>query len=55
MKVLFIGDIVGDIGLDAVEKYLPKLKRKYAIDVVIANAENAAKGRGLTRRIIKIY
>lgn len=51
MKVLFIGDIVGDIGLDAVEKYLPKLKRKYAIDVVIANAENAAKGRGLTRRI----
>lgn len=51
MKVLFIGDIVGDIGLDAVERYLPKLKRKYDIDVVIANAENAAKGRGLTRRI----
>jgi 2',3'-cyclic-nucleotide 2'-phosphodiesterase len=51
MKVLFIGDIVGDIGLDAVERYLPKLKRKYEIDVVIANAENAAKGRGLTRRI----
>ena len=27
MKVLFIGDIVGSIGRDAVEKYLPRLKR----------------------------
>lgn len=51
MKVLFIGDIVGDLGLDAVERNLPKLKRKYEVDVVIANAENAAKGRGLTHRI----
>lgn len=51
MKVLFIGDIVGDIGLDAVEKYLPRLKRKYNVDVVIANGENAAKGRGITKSI----
>lgn len=51
MKVLFIGDIVGDIGLDAVEKYLPRLKRKYDVDVVIANGENAAKGRGITKAI----
>ncbi|GED18843.1 MULTISPECIES: TIGR00282 family metallophosphoesterase [Kurthia] len=51
MKVLFIGDIVGDLGIDAVEKYLPRLKKKYQIDVVIANGENAAKGRGITKRI----
>ena len=51
MKVLFIGDIVGDIGLDAVESYLPRLKRKYNIDVVIANGENAAAGRGITKSI----
>lgn len=51
MKVLFIGDIVGDLGIDAVEKYLPRLKKKYKIDVVIANGENAAKGRGITKRI----
>ena len=51
MKVLFIGDIVGSIGRDAVEKYLPRLKRKYEIDVVIANGENAAAGRGITRAI----
>ncbi|MEE1132933.1 MAG: TIGR00282 family metallophosphoesterase [Caryophanon sp.] len=51
MKVLFIGDIVGSIGRDAVEKYLPRLKRKYAVDVVIANGENAAAGRGITHSI----
>lgn len=51
MKVLFIGDIVGSIGRDAVEKYLPRLKRKYAVDVVIANGENAAAGRGITQNI----
>ncbi|WP_102692596.1 TIGR00282 family metallophosphoesterase [Rummeliibacillus pycnus] len=51
MKVLFIGDIVGEIGRNAVESYLPRLKRKYDVDVVIANGENAAAGRGITKRI----
>ncbi|WP_025114003.1 TIGR00282 family metallophosphoesterase [Lysinibacillus fusiformis] len=51
MKVLFIGDIVGSIGRDAVEKYLPRLKKKYNVDVVIANGENAAAGRGITHNI----
>lgn len=51
MKVIFIGDIVGSIGREAVEKYLPRLKKKYAADVVIANGENAAAGRGITHKI----
>lgn len=51
MKVIFIGDIVGSIGRDAVATYLPKLKRKYNADVVIANGENAAAGRGITEAI----
>ncbi|CAM5183316.1 Metallophosphoesterase OS=Ureibacillus acetophenoni OX=614649 GN=SAMN05877842_104112 PE=4 SV=1 [Ureibacillus acetophenoni] len=51
MKVIFIGDIVGSIGRDAVEKYLPRLKKKYQPDVVIANGENAAAGRGITYSI----
>lgn len=51
MKVIFIGDIVGSIGRDAVATYLPKLKRKYEADVVIANGENAAAGRGITESI----
>lgn len=53
MKVIFIGDIVGSIGRDTVAKYLPKLKRKYNADVVIANGENAAAGRGITESIYK--
>ena len=51
LKVLFIGDIVGSIGREAVEKYLPRLKKKYEPDVVIANGENAAAGRGITQKI----
>lgn len=51
MNVLFIGDIVGSTGRRAVREVLPELKAKYAPDVVIANAENAAGGRGLTAKI----
>lgn len=51
MKVIFIGDIVGSIGRDAVATYLPRLKKKYGADVVIANGENAAAGRGITEAI----
>ena len=51
MKILFIGDIVGSMGREALESYLPRLKRKYAPDVVIANGENAAAGRGITKSI----
>ena len=53
MKVLFIGDIVGSIGRDTLEDYLPRLKRKYQPDVVIANGENAASGRGITKSIFQ--
>ncbi|BAQ10590.1 phosphoesterase family protein [Bacillus sp. OxB-1] len=51
MKVLFIGDIVGSPGRNMVFDYLPRLKKKYAPDVIIANGENAASGRGITRSI----
>ncbi|GGG22396.1 metallophosphoesterase [Lysinibacillus alkalisoli] len=51
MNILFIGDIVGSIGRNTLEKYLPRLKRKYNVDVVIANGENAAAGRGITASI----
>lgn len=51
MKIVFIGDIVGSPGREAVERHLPSIKRKYTPDVVIANGENAASGRGITKRI----
>ncbi|MDA8339979.1 MAG: TIGR00282 family metallophosphoesterase, partial [Nitrospiraceae bacterium] len=50
MKVLFIGDIVGKIGRQAVKNLLPNLVNRYKIDMVIANGENAAGGFGITEK-----
>ena len=52
MRVLFIGDIVGRPGRHAIAKLLPGLREKYGLDVVVANAENAAGGFGLTRKVL---
>ncbi len=51
MLVMFIGDIVGNPGRKALKELLPKLKRKYDPHFIIANGENAAGGKGLTRSI----
>jgi 2',3'-cyclic-nucleotide 2'-phosphodiesterase len=51
MKLLFIGDIVAKPGRELVRKGLAAIVRAHAIDVVIANGENAAGGAGLTREI----
>jgi metallophosphoesterase (TIGR00282 family) len=50
MKVLFIGDIVGKIGRQAVRNLLPNLVSRYKIDIAIANGENAAGGFGITEK-----
>src|SRR5918999_596672 len=50
MRILFIGDVVGDPGRKAVAALLPGLRHEHSLDVVIANGENAAGGRGLTLR-----
>lgn len=50
MKVLFIGDIVGSPGREAIKVLVPKLKKEKAIDLVIANAENSSAGTGLTHK-----
>ena len=48
MKLLFIGDIVGEPGRKAVQTILPRLRDEQALDFVIANGENAAGGNGIT-------
>jgi len=48
MLFLAIGDIVGKPGRQAVQEFLPALRRQYGLDMVIANGENAAGGFGLT-------
>ena len=51
MKIIFIGDIVGKSGRNAIEKKLPIIIKKFNPDVIIANGENAASGYGLTKKI----
>lgn len=48
VKLLFIGDVVGQPGRRAVRELVPELRRQHALDVVIANGENAAGGNGIT-------
>lgn len=51
MKILFIGDIVGSPGRAAIKQLLPKLKKEHGLDFVVANAENAAGGSGITSKV----
>lgn len=51
MKILFIGDVVGSPGREAIQKLLPILKQEYSLDFIIANAENAAGGSGITSKV----
>ena len=47
MKVLMLGDVVGQNGCRAVCRKLPQLRREYAVDVAVVNGENAAEGNGI--------
>ena len=51
LRILFLGDIVGEPGRKAVISRIPELRREREIDFVIANGENAAGGRGITPKI----
>jgi metallophosphoesterase (TIGR00282 family) len=51
LTVLFLGDIVGEPGRNAVIGRLPELKEKYGLDFIVVNGENAAGGRGITGKI----
>ena len=53
MKIIFIGDIVGRSGREVLINNFSKIKKKYNPDIIIANAENAAAGYGLTKKIAK--
>jgi metallophosphoesterase (TIGR00282 family) len=51
LTVLFLGDVVGEPGRNAVITRLAELKQKHAIDFIVVNGENAAGGRGITGKI----
>lgn len=48
MKLLFLGDVVGRSGRDAVCEALPRLKAAHALDFIVVNGENSAAGFGMT-------
>jgi len=48
MNILYIGDVMGEMGMLAVEKLLPALRKDRAIDLVLAQVENVSEGRGIT-------
>ena len=51
MNILFVGDVFGQPGRDALLRRLPALVEERAVDFVIANGENAANGAGITSKI----
>ncbi len=51
MKILVIGDLVGEVGVRKLKEELPKIREQEKIDFVIVNAENAAGGMGITTKI----
>jgi metallophosphoesterase (TIGR00282 family) len=51
VKILFIGDIVGEPGRRAVKTLVPLLRLEHRLDAVVANGENAAGGSGITAKV----
>src|SRR5437667_2901751 len=51
LTVLFLGDVVGEPGRNAVIARLPELKEQHGVDFIVINGENAAGGRGITGKI----
>ena len=53
MKILAVGDIVGESGLNKLKEILPNLKQRERIDFIIVNGENVAGGMGITEKLFK--
>jgi metallophosphoesterase (TIGR00282 family) len=51
LRILFVGDVVGRAGRNAVAEYLPEMIRNWSLDLVVVNGENAAGGFGITEAI----
>lgn len=53
MRILAVGDLVGESGVRKLQQVLPKLRQECKIDFVIVNAENSAQGMGITSKIFE--
>lgn len=55
MKVIFLGDVVGEPGRLAMYRALPELREEFGADAIVVNGENAAGGKGITPRIAQEF
>ncbi len=55
MKILFIGDVSGQVGRKMLQEHLPVLREKLSLDVVIVDGDNCANGYGITEKICKEF
>lgn len=55
MKLLFLGDVVGRAGRDAVMQHLPSLRKEWQLDFVVVNGDNAAGGFGINPMLCKEF
>lgn len=53
MKILFIGDVVGKKGQEALKQFLPQLKQEHHPQVTIINGENISDGKGISEKLYK--
>jgi len=54
MRILFVGDVVGRPGRDAVTALLPALRERLEVDACVVNGENVANGVGITPRLAEV-
>jgi metallophosphoesterase (TIGR00282 family) len=55
MKILYLGDVVGRSGRDAVIERLPEIRKRLETDFIVVNGENAAHGFGITPKICEDF
>lgn len=53
MRILFLGDVVGGLGRQALKAHLPVLKSKFSPEITVVNGENSAGGLGITPETAK--
>ncbi len=52
LKIIFLGDVVGRLGRKAIKKEIRSLKKQYQPDLIIANTENIAHGKGVSEKTL---
>jgi metallophosphoesterase (TIGR00282 family) len=55
VRVLFLGDVMGEAGRKAVLRHVPRLREDLALDFVVCNGENSAGGFGITEKICESF